>query len=408
LRVIEFDRTLEFAILYAEPGNKKKSKLLNFIHLNHQFSLLHKQVLKHDENHNWLGMKDIEADSAGNFFILSSFAEASASNSDDSRWLGLQMIPANGGEPVTTTLKNQKGNAFNGCIGLNSSGDLFVCGYYSGITEPKDGEKEVIGGTFIAKILPQTAEVLKIDEKELTQNQKKALQLPYSSLNPVKLMYSRMNELTILNLFIDDEDNMTMVGVSENTTTYTNGTYTTTQYESNSISTAKFNASGNVLWHTITPKSSLASAYKGMLDPLVYFINGTVILLFNDHIKNIQFLNNLASGENTDSYTSYASAERAKPVDLPPSDSDATSDYSIWQQENTIVRKTIIDSTGKWKVSWIDLKTSSEFKKNAILEGSMIYSDTDGNIVSFIYPKYSELTKSINVAIVKILNSNNR
>jgi hypothetical protein len=406
--VKQFDKTREIAIIYPIIRKAAKSKVLNFVRLNSEFNLLKKDSIIYRDDQHWLGIKNIEADSAGNIFVLSGFSEVSSPDWDDSSWLGLQMIPAIGELTSTLNIKTKVGNAFNGNICLNSSGELFVCGYYSGMTKSKDGERELIGGSFIAKIRPQTGEVLKVDEKELTENQKKAIRLPYSAVNNIKLSYSRINELKVMNIFFDDEDNILMVGVSENSNIYMlssgNRNTNTTLYESNSILTSKFSNSGDVIWQTITPKSSMTSDFAGMLDPIVHFDKGTIMLFFNDHIKNIAVMNSLASGENTDSYSSYSSSERVTPVDLPPSDSDETSDYSIWQEDNTILRKTIIDSTGKWKVSWIDLETSKENKKNAILEGSLLYIDSEGNIISCIYPKYGAFTKAQNAVIVKISN----
>ncbi len=352
-------------------------------------------------------MKHIDSDSVGNIFILSGFAEVSSPDWQDSRWLELQMIPANGGVITSTKINTTEGNAFNGNICQNSSGDLFVCGYYSSYSEPKAGEKEVFGGSFIAQISSFSGEMQKIEEKELSDNQKKALYPSNLNPNSIISIYGTINNLKVKELDVDQNGNITMVGAVESSSTYTtqrtNYEYSTTYYESNSVFISRFSPSLTVLWQTIVPKNASITDFNGILEPLIYFDKGTTTLLFNDHSKNISVMNHLANGTVPDLDSLDTSFNATTPVDLPPSSSDEILTIKGWQQDHTTLRKTTIDSSGKWKVSWINLEKSKESDKNAILETSLLYIDEEGNIISCVYPKYGALTNMQSAAVVKIL-----
>jgi hypothetical protein len=404
--VKKFENSNEIAIIYTLRGKKESKSVVNILHLNSHFKNLKKDSIIYDDNQHWSDIKQVDADSSGNIFVLSGFSDASSSNMEDSRWIGLDKIPADGGRIISSAIKTKSGNAFSGNFLLNPDGIVVVCGYYSSYINQQDRDKEVFGGSYITRISAQSGEILSMDEAELTDNQKKALYPSNLNPNSISSIFGTISNLKIKNFNVDSQGDIIMTGIVASSSisriTRGNSQYSTKYYESNSVFISKFNLSGNVIWQTIVPRSSSISDFDGMLNPLIYFDEGNTTLFFNDHLKNVSVMNKLSVSEGNVSNPSL-SEENDEPLDLPPSSSDEILTIKEWQQDNTVLRKTTIDSTGKWKVTWIRLKPLEEYDKNAILESSIMYTDLEGNLISVIYPKYGLLNKVQSAAFVKFI-----
>ena len=137
-------------------------------------------------------------------YFINAVSEEPFPGWDDARWIRVSMIPAGGGTITSADIELTGGNPINGMISTSPNGNVFVCGYYAMLTDPKDGGKEFFGGSYIAQISTTTGEVIKIDESELSDNQKKALCPRSMNPNsPARSYYREMNSMLPKKLVVD-------------------------------------------------------------------------------------------------------------------------------------------------------------------------------------------------------------
>ncbi|MEX1188509.1 MAG: hypothetical protein WED33_04575, partial [Bacteroidia bacterium] len=336
-----------------------------------------------------VGIKDIEVDTKGNIFFINAIAEKPFPDWDDARWIRVSIIPANGGTITSSDIELTGGNPINGLISTSENGNVFVCGYYAQLTDPKDGGKEFFGGSYVAQISPVTGEVMKVDEVELTDNQKKALYI--SSMNPnspPRSYYREMNSMIPLKLYVDASGNTTLVGAVEYSVTTTSTKSSRTTFYSNSMLVSKFKSTCEVAWQTVIPRAAFLNSMSYGLYPLVYFDKGKTFVLFNDDEENIPILSQVASGKKSSSSSKSSSSKPFKPKDYPPTETDEVEKMESWNLKSTALRFTTIDETGKWKVDWLTPEGAEDKDKIPAIEGTVLHRDSNNDIITSVYTKY--------------------
>ena len=318
-------------------------------------------------------------------YFINAVSEEPFPGWDDARWIRVSMIPAGGGTITSADIELTGGNPINGMISTSPNGNVFVCGYYAMLTDPKDGGKEFFGGSYIAQISTTTGEVIKIDESELSDNQKKALCPRSMNPNsPARSYYREMNSMLPKKLVVDEMGNTTLVGSAQYTVVTSSTKSSRITYYSNSLIVSKFKSSGEVAWQTVIPRSAFLSSMSYAVYPLIYFDKGKTYVLFNDDEENIPILSQLASGKKSSS----SSSKPFKPKDYPPTESDEIEKMEVWNLKSTAFRFTTIDQMGLWKVDWLSPEGAEEKDKIPAIEGTVMHKNSEGNIISSVYTKY--------------------
>lgn len=380
----------QFAIIYNEYNNKTKETTLSVILLDEDLNPVSNKSLTLQGTKHGVGIKDIDVDRKGNIYFVNAVAEKKNPSWDDKQWIRVSMIPASGDEITTADIELTGGNAINGLISVMPNDDVFLCGHYALLTDPKDSGKEFFAGSYIAQISPESGEVIKTDELELTDNQKKALYA--RSMKPMmqeRTYFREMNSMVPYRLIVDDAGNTTMVGSVEYNVTTTSGRSSRTYFYYNSILVSKFNNKAKVAWQTMVPRSSFIASMDYALKPLIYFDKGSTYVIFNDDEKNIPVLSEIASGKKSSSKSS--SGKDFKPKDYPPTDTDEIQELENWNLKNVALRLTSIDPMGFWKVNWLTPEGAEEKDKVPAIEGMVHFHDMENHIITTVYTKYGSL-----------------
>jgi hypothetical protein len=377
-----------FAIIYTEYTKKNKETEIHVILLDDKLNPIKNESLVMQGTKYGVGIRDIDVDLKGNIYFINAISDVRFPGWDDARWIRVSMIPAGGGSITSADIELTGGNPINGLISTSSNGNVFVCGYYAMLTDPKDGGKEFFGGSYVAQISPLSGEVIKVDELELSDNQKKALYVRSMNPNsPARSYYREMNSMVPKKLSVDEAGNTTMVGSVEYSVVTTSSRSSRITYFSNSMMISKFKSAGEIAWQMILPRAAYLSSMSYALYPLVYFDKGITYVLFNDDDNNMLPLSQIASGKKVNS----SSSKGFKPKDYPPTDSDEIEKLDAWNIQRTALRLTAIDPTGNWKVNWLSPEGGEEKDKIPAIEGTVMLKDSQGSIITSMYTKYGSL-----------------
>jgi hypothetical protein len=396
-----FEFFKQFAIIYNEYKKKTKETDMYVIVLDSKLTPIRNEKLTIGGTKHGTGIADIDADKKGNIYFVNMVSEKSFPNWDDPIWMRVSIIPAGGGAISTNEIELQNGSAINASISVTPSGDVSIVGNYALMIDPKDGGKEIFGGSYIAKVSPTTGEILKVDELELTSNQKTALYV--TSLNPNAAERVRYREIAAMKpakLFVDEVGNTTLVSTARYSYTKTSNNRQYVVFVSNSMIVTKFSSAGEIAWQTLVPRAAFMVSANFAISPLVYFDKGKIGIIFNDDEENMDLMSQMASGKKPSSKSS--SSKPSKPKDYPPTDTDEIIALENWNAKSTAIRHTIIDEKGFWKVNWLNPKGNEDSEKVPALEAIDSFDDSKGSIITSVYTKYGGLAGFKKYALARI------
>ena len=115
------------------------------------------------------------------------------------------------------------------------------------------------------------------------------------------------------------------------------------------------------------------------LDPFIFYIDGQVRVLFNDHGKNKEYL--------VEGPKKSTGGKKVKGSD----DVDAPIELYAWNVGNTALRFTTINSDGTMKVEWLEQAGKNDDTKVPAIEASVHYKINDHEYLTAVYTKYGML-----------------
>lgn len=322
------------------------------------------------------GVQNIDVDREGNIYVIYAVAEKYNPGWEDNRWVNVLIVSKDGGEPDIVEIKLNNGDAINGEVVVSAKGEVNIIGQYAKLIDAEDKPKELFAGTYLVRVDPETKEIIKQEEIELTDNQK--ISLTTRTLKPIPAERSRWREMInmrVSNIYTDPSGTMTLVSYPH----YAVGTSSSAYYFCNSLIVTQFAPEGTINWQTLVPRAAFINGLNYALDPFIFYIDGQVRVLFNDHGKNKEYL---AEGPKKST-----GGKKVKGSD----DVDAPIELYAWNVGNTALRFTTINSDGTMKVEWLEQAGKNDDTKVPAIEASVHYKINDHEYLTAVYTKYGML-----------------
>lgn len=351
--------------------------------------------LQMSDTKNGTGIGEIAADASGNVGIVYFVSDKKYPSSDDDVWARVAILRNNAEQVEEVEVTLESGNPINGRLFVNND-KFFLVGNYAFMIDEKTN-KVFNGGSYIAQIDPVKGAVVKIQELELTDNQKLGLEASDIEMSQYhRQHYFHMARMEPKYSYVDPMGNMTFVSASTYVVWRSSGGRSVPNYYNNSCIVSRFKPDGTIAWQVMVPRSAWLSQVNYALEPVITMIDGKLHILFNDHEDNIEPLALMQSGKKLNAKSSAKSKPSSgKPKVQPPTDSDQMAQMKKWNLGSAALRHTVIDAQGLWSVDWMRPagKSDDDDSKLPAIEGRTVFVSESNNkeVLIGAFTKYGAL-----------------
>ena len=395
LSINYFENIKRIGISYLSYERKTENSNITLQLFDTQLKEISKAGLQMSDTKRGTAIGRIAADSRGNIGIVYFVSDKKNAGSDDDVWAHVAIYRKGSDQVQEVEVALEAGNPINGELFLEND-KFFLAGNYAFMVDEKTN-KVFNGGSYIAQIDPVKGEVLKVQELELTDNQK--LGLEASDIDMMQYHrehYFHMARMRPEFKYTDAMGNMTLVSASTYEVWRSSGGRSTNNYYNNSRIVTRYKPDATIAWQVMVPRSAWLAQLNYALSPAITMIDGKLHILFNDHEDNIEPIALMQSGKKLDGKSSSKSkSSSGKAKVQPPTDSDQMAELKKWNLGSAALRHTVIDAQGLWSVDWMrpEGKADDDDSKLPAIEGRTVYVSQSNNkeVLIGAFTKYGAL-----------------